>query len=151
MIGMKERIGEFWKGRRYAVVGVSHSGKGFGYMVYHALKQKGYEVVPVNAAADTAAGDKCYRRLADLPERPDSVLVVVPAPGSEQVVRDCAALGIRRVWLQEGAQSAAGIQAGEALGLSLVHHACAFMYMPGTSFPHACHRFVAELFGKGPQ
>ncbi len=148
---MKERISEFWRGQRYAVVGVSHSGKGFGYMVYSALKQKGYAVDPVNATVDTVAGDKCYRRLADLPQRPDRVLVVVPAPGSEQVVRDCAALGIRQVWLQEGAESTAGIQAGEDLGLSLVHNTCAFMYMPGTSFPHACHRFFAELFGKGPQ
>lgn len=148
---MKERIEEFWRQPRFAVVGVSRTGKGFGAIAYRAMKERGFEVYPVNAGADEAFGNRCYHSLADLPKRPDAVLVVVPAPAPERVLGECAGLGIRHVWLQQGAESDAAIRLGEALGLSLVHHACALMFMPGTSFPHACHRFVNQVLGKAPR
>ena len=148
---MKEHIAEFWRQGRYAVVGVSRSGKGFGCLAYRTLKSRGYEVYPVNGDADVVLRDKCYRTLADLPQRPNSVLVVVPAPASEQVVQDCGRLGIRLVWLQQGAESPEGIRLGERLGLALIHHACALMFLPGTSLPHACHRLVVEVLGKAPR
>ena len=147
---MREHIDSFWQQSRYAVVGVSSSGKGFGSSIYTTLKGKGYEVYPVNVNADTVMGEKCYRTLADLPQRPEAVLVVVPPDSSTGVVRDCAQLGINHVWLQKGAESVEGIRIGEEKGLALVHNACAYMFMPATAFPHACHRFIAGLVGKTP-
>lgn len=143
---MKEHIDSFWQKSRYAVVGVSSSGKGFGSSLYTTLKSNGYEVYPVNANADTVMGDRCYRSLGELPERPEAVFVVVPPASSTGVVRECAQLGVKNVWLQQGAESEESIKAGEEKGLALVHHQCAMMYMPGTAFPHRFHRFFKELF-----
>jgi uncharacterized protein len=120
-------------------------------MAFKAMKDRGMEVYPVSATADTVLGESCYRTLADLPQRPEAVLVVVPPARSAGVVRECADLGIEHVWLQQGAESAEGITLGKETGLALVHNACAFMYMPGTAFPHRVHRFVSELFGKEPR
>ena len=148
---MKAQIESFWGQKRYAVVGVSASGKGFGCMAYKALKDRGYEVYPVSVTADTVLGDRCYKSVADLPKQPEAVLIVVPPATSAGVVRECVDLGVKHVWLQQGAESTEGIELGTEKGLALVHNACAFMYMPGTGFPHRVHRFVAELFGKTPQ
>jgi uncharacterized protein len=148
---MKEHIESFWGQQRYAVVGVSATGKGFGCMVFKALKDKGFDAYPVSKTAETVMGEKCYRSVADLPQRPEAVVIVVPREGSAEVVRECADLGIEHVWLQQGAESAEGIQLGKDRGLALVHNACAFMYMPGTAFPHRVHRRIAELFGMAPR
>jgi uncharacterized protein len=148
---MKAQIDGFWAQQSYAVVGISASGKGFGCMAFKAMKDRGLRVYPVSRTAETVMGERCYAALADLPERPEAVLVVVPRDKSAEVVRDCAELDIKHVWLQQGAESAEGIELGQERGLELVHNSCAFMYMPGTGFPHTFHRFVAELFGRAPR
>ena len=57
----------------------------------------GYEggLYPVNAKRDTIWGVPCYKDFASLPEKPDHVLVLVPARFAVQVIRDAAAAGAR--------------------------------------------------------
>src|SRR4029079_10149246 len=50
---------------------------------------------PINARRDMIWGVKCYKDFADLPEKPDHVLVLVPARFAVQVIRDAAAAGAR--------------------------------------------------------
>ena len=57
-----------------AVVGVSRSGKGFGNAACRSLRTQGYRVYPVNWAAPTVDGMRCYSRLSELPERVNAVL-----------------------------------------------------------------------------
>ena len=55
-------------------------------------------------------GDPCYPSLAALPEAPTIVDFVVPPPAALEVLRECVAQGLKRVWLQPGAEDAAVLE-----------------------------------------
>jgi acetyltransferase len=50
---------------------------------------------PINSKRETIWGVPCYRDFASLPDKPDHVLVLVPARFAVQVIRDAAAAGAR--------------------------------------------------------
>lgn len=127
-------IDDFLAQRTLAVVGVSREGKGFGSMAYEELKAKGYRVFPVNPNAESIGGERCYPSLSALPELVGGVVVVVPPAQTEQVVRDAAAAGIERVWMQQGAESEAAIRFCEENGISVVHGECILMLSEPIAF-----------------
>jgi predicted CoA-binding protein len=147
----KAAIKDFLDQRTLAVVGVSRGGKKFGNTAYKELKAKGYQVFPVNPHVDAIDGDRCYSSLSALPEPVGGVLIVVPPRETEQVVRDAAAAGIRRVWMQQGAESQAAIQFCEERGISAIHGECILMFAEPAAFYHRLHRWVWRLLGKLPQ
>jgi uncharacterized protein len=132
-----------------AVVGVSRSGKGFGNAAARELRHKGYRIYPVNPHADVVAGERCYRSFADLPESVRAVLVVVPPDEALCVVREASRAGIRRVWLQQGAEAPFVTLACEELGLDVVAGECILMFAKPTGV-HRAHRWVWQLVGKLP-
>jgi predicted CoA-binding protein len=129
-----------------AVVGVSRT-RGFGNNLFRHLKQRGYRVFPVNSQADTVEGERCFRRLDDLPEKVAGVVTVVPPAQTRNVVEDCARLNIRHVWMQQGSESDAAIALCREQGISEVHGACLLMHT-GAGFPHSVHRWIWRLLGK---
>ncbi len=129
-----------------AVVGVSRT-HGFGNTLYRHLKQRGYQVFPVNSQTDTVEGERCFRRLADLPEEVGGVVTVVPPGQTRNVVEDCARLGIRHVWMQQGSESDAAIALCRDKGIAAVHGACLLMHTGG-GFPHSVHRWIWRRLGK---
>ena len=144
-------IDDFVKQKRLAVVGVSHTGQRFGAIAYKTLKKQGYELTPVHPTAETILGDKAARSLTALPAPVDGVVIIVPPAKSAAVVRDAAEAGIKRIWLQQGAESDEAIELAQGRGLSVVHHQCLLMFASNTGFPHSAHRFVLKLFGKLPR
>lgn len=137
--------------RTLALVGVSRGGKKFGNIAFKTLKEKGYRLFPVHPHVESIEGEPCYPDLQSLPEPVEGVLVVVPPAQTERVVREAAAAGIRRVWLQQGAESADAIRFCEENGLEVIHGECILMFAsPVTSF-HKWHRWVWKLFGKLPR
>jgi predicted CoA-binding protein len=132
---MNPRIDAFIHATTIAVVGVSRR-KGFANAAMQALRERGYRVLPVNAGADEVHGERCWRSVTAIPEKVGAVLVVVPPEQARDVVAECAHLGIRNVWLQQGAESDEAIQLAEEQGIALVHHACILMYAQ----PHGIHR-----------
>jgi predicted CoA-binding protein len=132
-----------------AVVGVSRSGKGFGNAAARELARKGYRVFRVNPHADLVDGERCYRSLADLPQPVGAALIVVPPDQSLGVVWQAAAAGVRRIWLQQGAESPEVLQACAGLGLETVDGECILMFAMPTGV-HKAHRWVWGLMGKLP-
>jgi len=144
-------VQDFVAQRKLAVVGVSRKKMKFGNLAFKELKGKGYKLFPVHPQAETIEGERCYSSLAALPESVDGVLVVVPPAQAEQVVRDAAAAGIRRVWLQQGAESLAAIRFCEENGISAVHGECILMFAEPAAFYHRLHRWVWKLLGHLPK
>ena len=140
----------FMAERTLALVGASRSGRKFGNAVLKELTAKGYRVLPVHKDAAEIDGHAAYSSFAELPEKAGGVIVVVPPAQAEQVVRDAAAAGIGRVWLQQGAASPAVVQAAEAQGLSVVHGECILMFAEPTAFFHRVHRFIWKILGRLP-
>ncbi len=146
----REAITDFLGQRTLALVGVSRGGKKFGNAAFRELTAKGYTVYPVHPEAATVEGVRCWPSLADLPEPVGGVLVVVPPAQTERVVGEALAAGIRRIWLQQGAESTAAIRAGEAGGASVVHGECVLMFAEPAHWFHRAHRGVKRLFGGLP-
>jgi uncharacterized protein len=134
-----------------AIVGLSSGGKGFGNAAYSELKKRGYRLLPVHPTAPAIQGDRCWRSLAELPERVERVLVVVKPERAEAVVREAAAAGARYIWLQQGAESPAALQACEQLGLSAVHGQCVLMFSEPVGSFHGFHRWIWKAIGKIPR
>ncbi|OFW04627.1 MAG: hypothetical protein A3H96_09580 [Acidobacteria bacterium RIFCSPLOWO2_02_FULL_67_36] len=132
-----------------AVVGASRTGKKFGNIACRELRAKGFRVYPVHPTADRIDGVQCYPRLADLPERVKSLLVVVPPAQAEIVVREAAAAGVDRVWLQQGAASASVLSTCRELGLRTVAGECILMFAEPAGF-HRAHRWVWKVLRKLP-
>ncbi len=147
----KTAVENFVAQRTLAVVGASRDGKKFGNVAFKALRDKGYRVFPVNPSAEMVEGEPCYPNLLSLPERVDNVLVVVPPAETERVVREAAAAGIRRVWLQQGAASEAAIRFCEAHDMEVVHDECILMFAQPVASFHKWHRWVWKALGKLPR
>ena len=78
--------------RSIAVVGASPKGGYGGRLLNAVLKAKDrVRIYPVNPNYDEIAETKCYRSIADLPEAPDLVGIVVPYDKVLPVMKECAA------------------------------------------------------------
>jgi predicted CoA-binding protein len=85
------------------VVGATANPSKYGNIIYHDLKSKGFKVFAVNPYRDEVDGDPCWRSLADLPEAPTIVDIVVPPARTLTVLQECLDLGLMNVWIQPGA------------------------------------------------
>ncbi len=146
----KQAVEDFTSQPSLAIVGVSRDSQKFGSIAYRELKSKGYRLHIVHPEAETVEGAPCYRSLTDLPEPVGGVLIVVPPDQTEKVVRQAAAAGIRRVWMQQGAESSEAIRFCEENGIAYVAAECILMFAR-PKFPHSAHRWVWGLLGKLPQ
>ncbi len=144
-------VEEFLSQRVLAVAGVSKNKKKFGNTIFRELKAKGYRLFPVNPNAADIDGEKCYSSLRDLPEEVGGVIIVTPPSETEKVVNDAVAAGIRRVWIQQGAETGEAVSLGREKGLSVVHDECILMFAEPAAFPHSTHRWIWRLLGKLPR
>ena len=145
---MEHAIQDFIKFKRIAVVGVPRGGKKFGNKIYNELKQRGYQVYAVNPQIEEIAGEPCCPNLTALKDKVDSVVVCVPPQKTEQVLQDAAQSGLRRVWLQQGAETPQLVEQAHKLGMDVVAGKCILMYAPPVKSFHNFHRFFVRLFGK---
>src|SRR5215217_1187679 len=83
--------------RNIVLVGATDKPGNYAERIWNNLiKYKfGGGLFPVNAKRETIWGVPCYKDFASLPEKPDHVLVLVPARFAVQVIRDAAAAGAR--------------------------------------------------------
>ncbi len=147
----KAAVQDFVAQRKLALVGASSKKTKFGNFALKDLRAKGYRIFPVHPQAKTIEGEPCFSSIAALPESVDGVLVVVPPAQTEQVVRDAVAAGIKRVWMQQGAESPAAIKFCEENHISAVHGECILMFAEPAAWFHRAHRWAWKLLGKLPQ
>ena len=120
---------DFFGGGRWAVVGVSRDPYKYGYIVHRRLKTRGEEVFAVNPSVDEVDGEPCYASLADLPEEVDQIVIVLPPGRTERVVEEAAAQGIKKVWMQPGAESSTAVEYCRAQGINVVSGRCILTHM----------------------
>ena len=121
-------IADFVGRRTWAVVGASADPAKFGNQIFCVLRAAGYRVYGVNPNTPVIDCEPTYATLEALPERPEVVNVVVPPRVTEQIVRQCAALGLTRVWLQPGAESPEAVRYCREHGIAVVYDACAMVH-----------------------
>ncbi len=135
--------------KRIALAGASRNGKTkFGNAAAKELADRGYEVFLVHPEAKEIDGQPCYPSLAAVKDKVDGVLVCVPPRQAENVLREAAAVGLRDVWLQQGAETDRLLALGKELGLNVVSRRCILMYaQPVRSF-HKWHRMFNQVTGQ---
>ncbi len=92
-----KRIHAMLHPRNIVLVGATDKPGNYAERIWNNLIKYKYEggLFPVNARRETIWGVPCYKDFASLPEKPDHVLVLVPARFAVQVIRDAAAAGAR--------------------------------------------------------
>ena len=83
---MQELIDEFMAQNKFAIVGASNDPKKNGNKIVHNMRNRGYEVYPVNPRLDEIDGIPCHHSLSTLPTTVDVVDIVVPPQITEKVV-----------------------------------------------------------------
>lgn len=124
---MEDLIEEFINQRVWAVVGASEDPKKYGNQIFRDLRAAGYTVYGVNPRGGKVEGQKLYPTLSDLPEKPAVVDIVVPPTVTEEIVRQCAQLGLKRLWMQPGSESEEAIRFCQEQGIKVVHGTCAMI------------------------
>lgn len=117
----------FGPGFRYAVVGATTDTTKYGYRVLRHLKHAGLAVVGVNPKYQDIEGVQIFPSLADVPEKPDVVVFVVPPAVGVFLLDQVKALGISKVWFQPGAESDEVRAKVEELGLTGVTNGACIM------------------------
>lgn len=104
----------------WAVVGASNDQSKYGNRIYRALRAAGYRVYPVNPREETIEGDVAYKSVADLPEAPTVVDMVIPPRFALSTVQQAKERGAKAIWFQPGSEDDEAIQWAQANGLDVI-------------------------------
>lgn len=107
-----------------AVVGISANWYRPSYFAAKYLQEHGYRVIPVNPQYDSVLGEKCFKALADVPEKVDVVDCFRRGEEIPALAREAVAIGAKVLWMQLGVASAEGRRIAEAAGLEVVEDRC---------------------------
>ena len=110
--------------RTVAVVGYSPKPDRPSHRIARALRAFGFRVFAVRPGLAEAFGEKAYARLADIPVPVDLVDVFRNSAQAGAVIDECIALGIPRVWLQDGVVNEAAARRARDAGLFVVMDRC---------------------------
>jgi predicted CoA-binding protein len=139
---------DFWMGEKYAIVGVSDKKGKFGNTVFKELRKRGYRVFPVNQQLELFEGRQCYKKLSEIVDQLDGVIIIAGPGGAKKAIRGCLNLGIKRVWLYPGSKCDEAIDLAKQGGIELIYSACPLLYLEPVKFPHSLHRWIVRAFGK---
>lgn len=117
-------IQDFFNSQSFAVVGATHRTHKWGYKVFKRLLNLGKPVYPIHPKAQEIDGIKVYSSLSEIPEKPEAVNIIVSPEITEKIVKECFDLGIKKIWMQPGAQSEKAIEFCQKNGISLVYNNC---------------------------
>lgn len=114
-----------------AIIGASSDRRKFGNKAVRAFREQGFQVYPVNPNENEIEGLPTYKRIADVPVRPNMVSVYVPPPVLLKLLPEIARKGCDELWLNPGTGSDEVIAETERLGLNTIQ-ACSIIGI-GTS------------------
>ena len=110
--------------RTLAVVGLSSAPWKPSHTVPARLQAAGYRILPVNPHAEVLLGEPVHRRLEDITEPVDLVVVFRPSSATPEVARSAAAIGARALWLQLGIANPEARAIAEEAGMDYVEDLC---------------------------
>ncbi|MBR0650126.1 acetate--CoA ligase family protein [Roseomonas terrae] len=137
---------KMFRPRSIAVVGASGDPEKLGGRTLLHLKELGYQgrIYPINVSATEVQGLPAWPSVADLPETPDSALILLPAKHVAKAIDDCAAKGVKHVqvlssgFAEEGgegvAMQAALAEQARAHGIRLTGPNCLGSISPPDGF-----------------
>jgi predicted CoA-binding protein len=110
--------------KTFALIGASQDMLKYSYELLFTLLDAGYTVYPINPRYDKIEDRQCYPSLADVPEKPDVVIIALAPKNAETEVESVATHGISTVWLPPGSWSETAIAKAQAAGLEVLYNVC---------------------------
>lgn len=107
-----------------AVIGATNDRTKYGNIIYRDLKNKGIRVFGVNPKATTIEGDPAYKRVQDIPEKPDILDFVLPPKIGLETIKELIQDGYDHFWLQPGAESDEILALLNKENKSVLAHSC---------------------------
>ncbi|HXY50604.1 MAG TPA: CoA-binding protein [Terriglobales bacterium] len=150
-----ENVEDFLAQKRIAIIGISRNPADFSVKLFEELCRRGYDVIPVNPGVQQIGGRRCFARVQDIRPPVDAVLLMTSPNVTETIVRDCAAIGIPRVWMYRaggrGSVSQRAVAFCHEQGIRVVPGQCPLMFLPNAGTIHRLHGFIRRLTGRYPQ
>lgn len=153
MLTLQEAVNDFLGQSRIAVAGVSrHSGEAAN-LIYRKLRDHGYTVFPINPNAEEVEGDTCYPTVSSIPGGVDGVVFAAPPDAANQIVHDCAEVGVSRVWMHRafgnGSVNEEAVAYGREHHMTIIPGGCPMMFLE-PDFGHKCIRWWLKVTGSLP-
>ena len=147
-------IADFLDGRNLAVAGVSRDPHQPANAILRRLRDTGHRVVPVNPCVDALEGCRCYPDLLSIPGELDGVVIATHPDVAAEIVLQCAARGVRRVWLHrsfgDGSVSPTAVEACRSHGIDCIEGGCPLMFCGHVDPMHRCMRWWLQRRGRVP-
>jgi len=121
---MQDLVKDFLKQKCFAIVGSFRNKSQYAYQILLTLKRRGYEVYPVNPHIKEIEGLICYANVKDIPVICDVADLVTPPRVTERIVRECKEKGIKRVWLQPGAENVKVLKFCKQNNIKVIYNLC---------------------------
>jgi uncharacterized protein len=156
MTAIRNAADEFLAHKRIAVTGVSRTPGSHGSnVVYKRLRERGYDVFAVNPNAEEVEGDHAYHDLREIPGGVEAVVIGTRPEIADDTMRECAELGVERVWMHRGpgggSVSKTAAAYGREHGVTVIDGGCPCMFGPTADFGHKAMRLVFTLNGNVPK
>lgn len=116
----EENIKTFLASPAFGVIGASKDRSKFGNKVLRCYIAHHKTVYPVNPKESELEGLACLQQVADLPTAVASISIITSPSVTEKIVEQAIAKGIKNIWMQPGAESAAAIQKCEEQGVNVI-------------------------------
>lgn len=146
-------VQDFLAQERIAVAGISRTREDAANIIYRKLKDTGYHVFPVNPNAQTFEGDASYSDLKSITDKVDGVVIVTRPEVTEQIVRECAEVGVPRVWMHRSlgflgsSVSQKGVDLCREKNIAVIAGGCPMMFCEPVDLGHKCMRWMVRLTG----
>jgi len=113
-------IEEFLAGKVFAVAGASTNREKYGNKVLRAYLQNDLIAWPIHPSEGEIEGVSVSPDLASLPEPVHGLSIITPPAVTEILVEEAAEAGIKRIWMQPGAESNTAIARAKDLGMTVI-------------------------------
>jgi len=147
----KESISQFLAPKKLAIAGVSRNTKKFGYAIFNELRQKGYEICPINPNTDEIDGIKCYKSVSEIPADFEKLFIVTPKNETDLILKQASEKGIKHVWIQQMSNTKETSEIATKNGINLIEKECIFMFAEPVTSVHKFHRIIMKIFGQIPK
>jgi predicted CoA-binding protein len=119
-MSVRDDIDDCLRGAPHAVVGASTDRAKNGNKVLRCYLQHGRAVHVVHPSEREIEGVACVASIAELPSGIHGLSIITPPPVTERVVAAALAHGIRRFWMQPGAESPQAVELARAGGARVI-------------------------------
>ncbi len=144
-------INKFLEPKKMAIAGVSRNPKKFGGAIFKELKEKGFDLYPINPNAIEIQGVKCYKSVEELPEHVSHLFIVTPRQETKNIAIAAVSRGIKMIWIQQKSDTPEAVKIIEDAGIPLIYKKCIMMFADPVQSFHKFHRFWVKTFGNYPK